>query len=48
MFENYNSLKLRYKQLKSKLESESETLRSEIVELKKNNLKLENDLQTSQ
>ena len=48
MFENYNSLKLRYKQLKSKLESESDILRKEIVELKENNLKLENDLKVSQ
>lgn len=48
MFENYNTLKLRYKTLKSNHESESETLRSEIVELKKNNLKLENDLKTAQ
>lgn len=48
MFENYNILKLKYKTLKSNLESESESLRSEIVELKKNNLKLENDLKTAQ
>lgn len=44
MFENYNLLKLKYKTLKRNLESESESLKTEIVELKKNNLKLEDDL----
>lgn len=48
MFENYNQLKLKYKLLKSNLASESEKLKTEIAELKQNNLKLENDLKLAQ